>query len=274
MTASTIEKLRRARSENTWLEDLKAGSTESLVEQIRGRLSDPEWDFGPAKLVSSYLTGDTKYVLAEKEDGSILRVRIEGNALEFEFGEVEFRETPELMPTLSEEVVASAAAVVDDLMNEDVEIDVPTALEAISQSFRQDPRLEDKIKVDLALKELSEGKMWYVGQLPESISSALTEESSNDKALSVLKGRVASVIAAIDEAGELDLGLSVVAEAVLGHSEKAIHLLSLSLTEDEVGRKALRVMSAVPAIDKALVFIQKELSGSESESVDQEAEIQ
>lgn len=274
MTASVIKKLRSSRGENTWLEDLKAGSTESFVEEIRGLLEDPEWEFGPARLVSSYLTGPTKYVLAEKEGGTVLRVRIEGEATEFKLGEVELREIPDSIPTLGEEVMRSAGEIVDHLFNEDKDLDVEGTLVAISEAVRLKPDIDKEMAVQVDLDKLGEENLWYAGQLPPGLTSKLSEDSAADKALSVLKGRVASVIESLKDHGDVKPGFAVIIESVFEHSDRAIRLLSTSLDEGDVGRKALRVMSSVPTIDKALAFIQNELSEDASETVDQEAEIQ
>lgn len=280
MTVSVIERLRRSRGDNTWLEDLKAGSTESFVEEIRGLLSDPEWDYGPASLVSSYLTGPTKYVLAEKDNGTVLRVMIEGEATKFKLGEVDLRETPESIPTIAEEVLHSARSVVDHLFSEDTDksLDVEATLLTLSEALRKEPGLFKDIQESLTISDIAPDKLWYSGQLPSSVATPLTEDSAIDKALSTIKGRVASVIEQVKEHGELDSGLSMVAEAVLDHSEKAIRLLNSCLSEAEDGesRRARGVMSAVPTIDKALVFIQNELSEAvetkTDEAQDQEAD--
>lgn len=202
--SSIIDTLRNVRGADDIIERLKANSLEARRDRIAEALKSPDFKDGPANLVATY----PKHVLALKE-GVLMRIALEESEDSIKFGKIEIFDVPAPATDIGAEIIETARAAVDAILNEDFETATPMVT-SIARALDIKGNLQHQIVLDVRLRSLTRDAWWqevvaenYEGEavklpLPRNnpdTKAALT--GSIDDLLGVMKAEGAELAAAL-----------------------------------------------------------------------------
>ena len=153
--SALISALRTSRKVDDIAERLKEGSLEARFGRIAEAMLDPEWSAGPATLIATY----PHHAVADK-NGVIMKVGIKESDEGIEFGKVEVFDIPTSVTDLGQEVMETALAAVDHILDEDFEGATPM-IASIANALSVQGSRKSQIETEIAKRGVTRQAWWH-----------------------------------------------------------------------------------------------------------------
>jgi hypothetical protein len=261
---AVVDQLRAARSADDVLSRLRANSWETKRTSLLRMIESSEWKFGPAELVATF----AHHVLAKAPNGDVVQVEwSEGENGQVYLGRAVVHESSTPVADIGYEVMQTARAAVDKILDEDYEGALPM-IAGIAEALDVRGDLQRQISNEVLIQSLTRRAWWHdVIGIQEDTAEKLPDLNTEDvqrsatDLLAFLKEQATALSLSTRQLGSKTLRpeIETLATDVAEDVQRAITaLLNLDRRQSgEVTKIYEAVMTAAPQLLSGIAYLKK-----------------
>jgi len=257
-----LDQLRASRAADDAVSRLRENSWEMQRKKLLRVVESANWKFGPAELLATF----SNHAVVKDPAGNVVQVEWsmgeDGGA---RLGRAVLHESTTPVSDVGHEVMETAKAAVDKILNEDFTAAVPM-IASITEALDTGGDLQRQINTEVTVRALTRDAWWHsVVPLREGVEDQLPEPVVNDYQQSAtdllvfLKEQAASLVHTANQLDGTDTALDIEALArdVAEDVNRAVTaLLDLDRrNDDEVIKVYEAVMAATPQLLNGIAFL-------------------
>jgi len=272
LKSQVVDHLRAARAADDTLAKLQENSWENQRKSLVRLVESANWRHGPAELLATF----DHHLIAKSPSGDVVQVEWSRDGEgEFHLGRANVYESATPVSDVGHEVMETALAAVDRILDEDVE-GVTPMLASVTEALDAGGDLQRRITNEVEVRNLSRDAWWHpVVGLREGVEEQIPEPNLGDvqqsatDLLAFLKEQTASLSLTARQLDGVDSSIEVetLARDIAEDLERAVSALVNvdRRQDDEVTKIYEAVVSAAPKLLSGIAFL-NELTSSADET--------